>query len=200
MGQLTLQPSNKDTFLIENVKTWNGGALPNLSILPLTGNIRRTILEIDISSLPVEATITGATLYLRYSTKPGDDPVGRTYWVNRLTRSDWVELEATWNIYKTANNWTNPGGDFTETDRASAVVPADLGWMSWTVTALVQDARDNRGDLLELLVKDGTEGVATTWRADFRSNNFTVDPSLCPKLVIDYTVPAVGRSFGLIIG
>jgi hypothetical protein len=30
----------------------------------------------------------------------------------KLTRSDWVETEATWNIYKKGSNWTTAGGDY----------------------------------------------------------------------------------------
>ncbi|GAH07096.1 unnamed protein product, partial [marine sediment metagenome] len=112
-----------------------------------------------------------------------------TVWAYKLTRTDWVELEATWNIYKTASNWTAPGGDYVTSSPVggSIVFPAGFGWMTWNVLAIVQDAYG--GSIpAEFLVKFETEGLASGGsQPAFHSKNFTDDTDLQPKLVIDYT-------------
>lgn len=202
---LTVQPSAKDCFLSSHVPDANSGTGTALQIVDYSSQIRRILAELDISELPVGATLESALLYLYYFQYYTDrnDPVGRTVWAYKLTRTDWVEDEATWNSYKTGNAWTNPGGDYVTSDPSggSTTVPASFGWMSWDVVTIVQDAYDASKDA-EFLVKFADESKA--W-ADcsypyFRSKEYTDDPDLQPKLVITYAIPLIPVADGDLIG
>jgi len=102
-----------------------------------------------------------------------------------------VEGEATWNIYKTDNNWTAAGGDYVTSDPAggSAVMPADFGWVAFNVKDIVQDAYDG-SVAAELLIKFALEtfGAADNHIANFYSSEGTPgDTTLRPKLYIEYS-------------
>jgi len=188
---LTVQPSSKDNFLRQHSPDTNYGAYTYLELRdgapPL---LSRSPLEFDISGLPAGVSIISATLSLNYYLKASTDPVGKTVWAYKLTRTDWVELESTWNIYKTGSNWTAGGGDYVTSNPSggSTAIPAGYGWMSWNVLAIIQDAYANSKSA-EFLVKFETEGLATGFsRAYFYSKEYTDDTSLCPKLIIEYTV------------
>ncbi len=150
----------------------------------------RSLLKFDFSALPTDAVISAATLELYYYLYSASDPVGRTYWVYELTQTGWVRTEATWNSYKTGSAWVAVGGDYTVTNGASLVVPASYGWMSWNVLALVQHFQSTHAEVAHFLIKDGTEGASPTeidYLTRLYSYLYTVDPTLCPKLVITYT-------------
>ncbi len=140
---LTVQPSAKDNVLSEISPTTNYGSLTQINVRQsygAHGSINRSIAEFDISSLPGSITISAATLglyYYSFSDDPGfyTDPIGKTVWAYKLTRTDWVELESTWNIYKTGSNWTTPGGDFNATVIDSIVldVAREESYRNWVL-------------------------------------------------------------------
>ena len=183
---LTIQPSAKDNYLAQAAATTNYGTTTDLRLRSYNAANQRCILEFSLASLPAGAVITSATLELYYYLLLGTDPVGRTYWAYRLTRTDWVEIESCWDYYKGTTVWTAAGGDYTTDDGASTAVPASYGWMSWNVLAQTQYAQTN-SITVEFLVRDGTEDNATIYGAKFYSKDYTDDPTLCPKLVIEYT-------------
>lgn len=199
MPTLTM-PSSKDTFLRGNDAASNFGNMIMLFLFGNPGTINRSLLEFDISGLPVECVINSATLMLYYYSFAPPDPVGKITWAYKLTRTDWVELEATWNIYKAASNWTAGGGDYVIAGPVggSVAIPAGYGWMSWNVLAIVQDAFDNT-DPVEILVKYENEAGGSS-DTRFHSNEYITDPSRRPKLVINYTVAPVGGGAGGITG
>ena len=185
---LTVQPSAKDTFMHSEYPTNNYGAETYFQVRSFTTSNLRAILEFAIAwgtDIPAEAALNAATLGLyAYSHSDGE---GRTYWAYRLTRTDWIELQATWNIYKTDFNWTTAGGDYTATDGASVAVPAIPNWTNWSVLAQAQYAQTNNINV-EFLIKDGTEGADPIKDTNFYSNNYADDTTLRPKLVIEYTM------------
>lgn len=190
MSELTIQPSAKDTRLNQAVPTGNYGSLTYIDVrvfsVAVPDRAQRDLLEFDISELPAGQNLISATLYLYYYAYDEQDPDGLTIWAYKLTRADWVELQATWNIFKTANNWTVPGGDYVTSNPAggSTVFPASYGWMSFNVLAIVQDAYD--GEIaVELLVRFDDEGPSAAYGASrFYSKDETVELTLRPKLVI----------------
>jgi hypothetical protein len=94
-----------------------------------------SLVSFDTSSLQ-GVTITSATLKLYcYSSD-----TARTYNVRKCTRNDWEEMQATWNIYKTSNNWSTAGGDNVTTAPNQSSFDPVVGLMSCTVTDIVQDA------------------------------------------------------------
>jgi len=199
---LTVQPSAKDTHLLKSAPTTNYSSLTYIQVNWSPTYTTRPILEFDISGLPAGATLNSASLEL-YNYSGNAALEGQDIWAYKQLRIDWVESEACWNYYKGTTVWTAAGGDFITSDPAGASAPAptpftDYGWMTWDVLAIVQDAY-NSSIAVEFLLKFLTE-TGGNQAAGFRSNNYTNDTNLCPKLVIDYTVPAVGRSYGFIIG
>jgi hypothetical protein len=97
-----------DTFL-DNVNTgtnygtngvlysgeWNGGA-----------NIFRTLIKFDLSSIPVLAIASSATLSLWTTADSSNNARDKSLF--RVLR-DWVEAQATWTAWKTGSNWTTAG-------------------------------------------------------------------------------------------
>lgn len=204
---LTVQPSTKDNYLNEGSANTNYGTSISIGVRDQLNITYRCPIEFDISAIPAGQQIDVATLqlyYVDYSANGYIDPVGKTVWAYKLSRTDWVEDESTWNIYKTGSNWTAAGGDYVTSSPSggSTVFPAGYGWMSWNVLAIVRDAYP--AAVVEFLVKLATEGLSSNYsRAWWRSNDFApYDPTLCPKLYIEYSAvaPVVGRSRGFIIG
>lgn len=185
---LIVQPSGKDTYLFQNGAT-NYGTLTYLTIIDWSGYATRSILEFDISVLPLGVTLDSATLQLYYYLYVYTNPSGKTVWAYKQTHTDWVELQATWFIYKTGSNWATAGGDYVTSNPVggSTTFPASYGWMSWDVLAICQDAYAS-SIAAEFLIKFATEGLASGYsQGGWYSNNYTTDPSLQPKLTIAYT-------------
>lgn len=187
----TEQPASKDTFMYQAAATSNYGGYAKIEINRYSGYIMRGLITFDISGMDDGVTITDATLSLYYYDNDGYDPVGTDVAVHRLRRYDWVEAQATWNIYKTGSNWGTAGAGNTSTDvdesiEAITAMPADYGWVDWDVQAHVEDAIDNHSDIVNMRIKFDGESAITD-QAWFYSSDYTVDTDLCPKLVIEYT-------------
>jgi len=186
---LTVQPSAKDNSIYKGSATANYGDETKIQIYD-HGNWRyRAISEFDISSLPAEATLSSASLRFYYYEYATSDPVGKTVWQYKITRTDWVEMEATWNIYKTDSDWTTAGGDYVTAnpDGGSVTMPSSYGWVSWDVFAIVQDAYDNSNPA-EFLVMYEEETAVPYSMARFYSKDYVDNTSLRPKLIIDYSI------------
>lgn len=192
MSVVNLSPS-KDTLLNEPAPDTNYGGDDFLLIRDRdSDNITRSILEFQ-HSLPSNAVIDSATLTLKYYNYAENDPDGKTVKAYKLSRTVWVEGEATWNIYKTGSNWTSSGGDYVTTspNGGSGDLPASYGDLDITsLAAVVQDAVSN-GNNIEILVRFDTEGLslATASRAYFRSEEYETEADR-PILTITYHIPA----------
>jgi hypothetical protein len=165
-----------------------------LYIVPTTSKRDRALFSFDFSAnVPVGATITAATLSLYFF----GVTAGRTLTAYRLLRIDWNQGQATWNVFKTSNNWGTPGAlnaatDITTTDAATAASLAAAGWVSWDVKEQVQTARNFVGGIACFLVADAGASAAVSQACWSREGSV----ALCPKLYIEYTVPGLtGASF-----
>ena len=58
----------------------------------------------EMSNISASATVSAATFYI-YNTLGGYD-YGSVDWNLHRCLRDWVELEVTWTIWKTSNNWS----------------------------------------------------------------------------------------------
>lgn len=67
------------------------------------------LFRFSLATYPSEASLIAATLTL--SKTGGSYGDNSQFFCKLLGRTDWVESEATWNIYKTGSNWTTAGGD-----------------------------------------------------------------------------------------
>lgn len=178
-----------DTFL--KIEKWGGG-----------GHIHALVGFPDLSSIPSGATITSATLTLTRIDGSADGQT-HTLTVTRLLRN-WVEAQATWNVWATASNWTTGGaaddGSDHENDLSATISVTDSAGActSGDLSAIVQGWLDsdfaNYGFRLERT--DGADD--TEWR-EFASSEGT-DGSR-PYLTVDYTEGASldqeGARFGV---
>ncbi len=111
MTTLVLQPdetSGVDTYLDNGETTTNYGTEVRISAGEdnTVARIYRTLIKFDLSSIPSNATITSATLSLTIELDRSSN--ARDFKLYRVLR-DWVEAQATWNIWKTSNNWSTAG-------------------------------------------------------------------------------------------
>ena len=203
LTQTTYQPSGKDNSLVEVTPTTNYGAATPLWMnnRALGLNAQRPILEFDISDIPANATFSQGDLQLYHynNYSAGRNPNGKQTDAFKLTRTDWVETESTWLIYKTDSSWTTAGGDFVTTNPSggSTNFGEDYGWLTWNILAITQDAYSNSNSV-EVLVKFTLENAApgSETGANFHSREYTDNTSLRPKLTVTYTVPSVtGAAF-----
>ena len=173
-----------DNYLDQGDPLAHMGASSELLVKSQGGGNRRAILKFDMSgTIPNGATVISAVLYLYYySYSPGGNPMGRTYNVYRITQTAWTEGGSNWIEYDGTNRWGNSGGDYTATDSASATVPQDFDWMSWTVTAQVQYALNNVGKVAHFLIRDQNEDESV-YQSCFRSKEYV---SNRPKLEVTY--------------
>ncbi len=197
LDTLIIQPSAIDTWIDDDNPITNFGTNNNIDIRSDTP-VRRVIMKFDFSSIPTGATIVGATLSLYNHTDAAGSPTGRTYWANRVTEIGWVETEATWNEYSSGNSWSAGGGDFTTTDRSSAIVPTAGNWMDWDVQAQVQYAVDNTEEIAHFLIKDSVESSihhVSFYSREGSSGDITLRPKLSVKyMLVIPTVPTISRT------
>jgi len=196
MSQLTLT-TTLDTHLEGNNPTTNFGAQTFLNV---GYNIaaRRALVQFDVSALPANATIISAVLHLWVSGDASNN--ADTVRAFRLKRA-WVEAEATWNIWATAQNWQTAGGfganDCEQTDIGALALPAavtDGQEFTWALTpAAVQEWRSgvftNRG----LLLKTDTESGSNLKQWKSREHATVAQR---PQLVITYLAPEAPSATG----
>lgn len=210
MATATFQPdatAGKDTYIVDASPTSNNDAAASGLIFGYIGGktpqVFRAIISIDLftdiggGAVPAGSAINSAQWDLRHVNDAYGVGVNTAdvYRQDRITRSDWAENQVTWNIYKTANNWTTAGGDidgglghtFTLSNGgASAPATYTIGTSAGFV-ALVQDAVDSRSGILIVRLKAVTESGTTTQTGVASSDDATSTNR--PKLTIDYTAP-----------
>ena len=172
------------------------------------------LIEFDVSSIDSGDIISSAILSLYESSAIDTASVGS--WAVNLHRVlvDWVEAEATHNIYSTGNNWTTAGCKSDGNDRSatiSATVTLDgtaaVAFVDWGSTAqLVSDVQNfvdgglsNFGWMLEAPT---AENQGTSESANIFSTSDHATAEQRPKLVVIHAAAAEGflHSYGTIIG
>jgi len=170
----TYQPSTKDTRLDVYNPNTNYGNATTLYLQP--PSLSRFIMHFDISDVP-DAVIFSQGDILIY--RDASDATHITAY--RLTRTDWVEAQATWNSYKTGSTWTTAGGDYTTTNSVETYCNAD-GWQTWNAATLIQDCYNNQSKNVHLLFN-------TTEKAVYFYSKEHATTARRPKLTVTYTAP-----------
>lgn len=192
MPIVTTINSSKDNYMSGTAgeQNTNYGNLLWLAIKDGSAFRHRSIIEFPLTSLPPSAVISAALMRLWYGSTVHSVPTGKTVWAYKQVRPDWVELQSTWIIYSTGNNWATPGGDYVIINPVggSTVVPAaPLVWMEWDVLAIVQDAF-LLGIPVEILVRFALENVVGLGSTVYLAAR---ESDIDPQLVITYTAAPV---------
>ncbi len=185
---VTIQPATGDTNICEDSATVNYGSVNYLGVgkYNATASENRVLISFDFSAnVPTGAHIVTATLSI-YSDTP---TAGRTLSCCRLLRTDWVETQATWNLYKNNYNWGTAGAknsstDYTTTNKVDITSGSSAGYVPWVVTSQVQTALDSVSGVAHFLIFDTTPTSSVmNW---FLSSQYS-DTAKRPKLYIEYT-------------
>ena len=158
----------------------NGVWDQQLTLMNASSNLSRDVLKFSVSGVPVGNHVVSATMSLNlFGYYASLDAAGQLQ-IKRVD-SSWSEDSVTWNNQPAA--FSSP----------PAVVVmkshAQLGWINWTganMVGLVQDAIDNRGGILSVVVKFTVEGSGDESVPSFSSSEAD-DASLWPKLVFTYS-------------
>jgi len=187
----TSQPAeaaSTDTMIIQESATTNYGTDAGLYIGENNGaaQLVRTLIQFDLTSLPTLYVPSTGTLSLwLYSNQSSNL---RSYRMYRVIRN-WVESEATWNIYSTGNNWATAGGydasdcELTHVASTDLAAAASTGEKTWDIDAtsleeMCNGIWTNHG----WLMKNATE---VNDQQRFRSSNYGTAGER-PKLVFTY--------------
>ncbi|MEW6093469.1 MAG: LamG-like jellyroll fold domain-containing protein [Chloroflexota bacterium] len=186
--------SGIDTTINSRFDSSNGGLDNNIYVgedwSTSTYEITRSLLKFDLSSIPSNATVLSVTLTLTVTSD--GSTAARDICVYRLKR-DWVESQATWNIYATGSYWQTGGAgganDYDSTNIGCTSMAAEeaVGTQkTWALsTAAIQEMVSGSWTNKSFLLRMTTESNSAYSFAS--SDNATA--SYRPKLVIEYTVP-----------
>ena len=196
MTTYTSQPDEAtgiDTYILSNNATTNYGT-GSVIIVGYKDNglnpptVGRGLVKFDLSSIPVNASVISANLYVWVAADNSDN--ARTLSAYRVLRA-WVETQSTWNIYSTGNNWGTAGCGNTSTDREAASIGSAAVGASEAVGTMITISLNTSkveewisGTLTNngLLLKVDTE----SWDQYSYDSSSSVTAGERPKLVIEY--------------
>lgn len=154
-----------DTYVDQGSATSNFGSTTTASVQSRSGSRnRRMLLDFTLPVTPTGCSVTAATLRVNASAVSG---TVRTLEVRQVS-STWAEKVVTWNTKPT-------------TTGTAATASTATGWMSWTVTSMVQSMISGTDYGFE--IKDQTEDNATGYAQTFRTTEGLLNP---PQLDITF--------------
>lgn len=172
----TLQPSSADAYVDEKNPDTNYGSNAVMDVGTKTGNRLHSLVQFDISSLPIPtgSTVNSANLSLYLSVA---DTTSRTHGAHRVTAS-WAEGTVTFTTEPT----------FNATATASTITGTTSGvWLNWDVTADVSAYLGGTANY-GWLIKDSAEGIPQAYEFSYATKE-EGDTLLHPKLSITFTAP-----------
>ena len=139
--ELTIQPGprdGKDSY----ISKWRGEQQKNFgnreNIYVGYYDCKRGLLQFNLLSIPPDASISTAELYL-YLEGSSYGYHNKKIYVHRITNF-WKEKEVTWKERYRKERWNSPGGDFDWAIESSVSLrDTRSGWISWDVTRAVKD-------------------------------------------------------------
>lgn len=183
---VTIQPAadvSKDTYLAQDRDDDNYGQDKELRLDSEISKKHHIILAFDTSSIPSNAVIEEAVVYIWQISGGKSTPVD--YTVHSLTVG-FTEDGASWLMNDSASGWAVPGGDFDPYPYASGTLPYVVGWYGMEISKLVEkwvkDPGENKGIII-FPIPVGGDAVKL-----FQSSDQTSNPQYAPKLTINYTI------------
>jgi hypothetical protein len=178
--EFVLQPNasvGNDTYISDFTPTINYG-LGDALVLETTLELRRMLIQFNLSGVPNGNIIDADVWLYRYG---GHINIGAITNVSRITQN-WTETDATWNTYDGSNSWTNAGGDYNTTVESTTTVVAGVNsWYSWDITNLTKAWKNGTYQNYGMIfIAQALAGLQ-----NFYSSDYTTDPSLRPKLVLE---------------
>ncbi len=174
-----------DSYMLAGGPTTNYGSSVRLTVCGYAdlgaGNVMRPVIKFDLSAIPTNATIGGATLYVYSYDAAAVRGSSGTYGLYPLTRA-FVENQVTWNVAATGTDWTTAGGDFSGTADATADKEGTAGvWYAFDVSSRVQDMISDPSSNYGWIIKCTDEDLHNQDRFSSSDNS---DVQHRPKLVI----------------
>ncbi|MGB9588618.1 MAG: DNRLRE domain-containing protein [Armatimonadota bacterium] len=186
-----------DTYMYRDYPTTNYGTSYYIRVYRTADRVDQNgLIKFDLSGqIPQGAVITSAILSLNvcelvnFDTNDWAD-VG-VYRVGQYR--DWVETQATWNVFKGSSYWSQGGAEYVPSDHAAnpdSVIrfykTSPTGYYHWTVTSSVQawygGSAANNGWLVRIAGNDGSGGEGVTFYSKEYSSSWR------PYLTINYTL------------
>lgn len=179
---VTLSPT-QDSWLAQASPNSNHGNDNVLRVRTAPAAVQRTVIQFDLSGIPVCSTVSSAVLNLTITNPPANS---RMHGVHRLTNT-WTEAGVDWDTRDGAAAWTTAGGDFAFLPSATAATGTVNGAViQWTLTTdantWVATPSANRG----WLIKDTAEASGTEITSYGSEENGMVADR--PTLVVTYTL------------
>jgi hypothetical protein len=200
-------PAQKDNTLYQdaNGQLSNGAGIYLYTGLTDENGLRRGLIAFDLTSIPSNATITGASLSM-FLSRSGPAPVQVNISLSKALRN-WGQgasdagspggggaqaqaNDATWlHTFYSTSFWTNPGGDFSSTISATTAVGSVNTTHTWGGSGLLADVQgwvslpaSNFG----WVIRADEVDLASAQRLNTRENS-----SNPPQLTVTYQVPCV---------
>ena len=190
----------KDNTLYEDIfgQSSNGAGIYFFAGRTAAPSLRRGVMAFDLTSIPTNATITGATLSMFISMAHGGSA---SVSLSRALR-DWGEgasnagepggngiqaelNDATWiHTFYNTSFWINPGGDFSSTTSATTTVSGANQTYTWSGSGLVADVQawvSNPASNFGWVIRGNETSNGNAKRFNSREN--TSNP---PRLTITY--------------
>ncbi|HYE63677.1 MAG TPA: DNRLRE domain-containing protein [Phycisphaerales bacterium] len=202
--------ANHDNSIFSELPTHSNGSGTGLFVgNTLQGGTRRALISFDLSSIPANATITGASVTLNMvQTAGGAINIG----LHRVT-TGWGEGasagsgqgapaqpgEATWTHAEFGiAGWGSAGGDFVAGASSSKSVGSSGAYTWSSSVAMVADVQgwlnDPSSNFGWMLIGDAVNGTAKR----FASREFSDNELLQPVLNVEYTVVPAPASVALL--
>ena len=167
------------------------GDSPQIFVGNDTSNAERALLRFDLAHVPAQATIVSCLLTLHVVTHNRPE-AGKIY---RVKQQGWVESAATWNRYDGVTAWTTPGAFDPNEVQSDVVVTAGpdgpiaygeptTGTFTFPdLSSLCQDAVDNRGGSLDVMIKQDDDAPGATAEFGFSRRTDSL-PAERPMLMV----------------
>jgi len=177
-------PEGVDSYISETKVNDNYDGADSLFLDSETSKRLHIVMWFDLSSMPTDAVVADATLWLYQI--PGSKGSEVTFDAYSLS-SPFVESEVTWARNSSSTTWVSPGGDYDWYSYGTFAVTSDVGWLGIDIPKLVElwatETIDNNGIIL-VPEADGGDNVKV-----FQSSDDSDSPETNPRLVVNYTVP-----------